>query len=314
MENTRKIRTKVNLVNFSFIIISFILFMIFRSSINKIIGADSNENNVKLSFWGFVLVIFCREIIISVCVTVFLIIESKMLSLFSEEANYVGTILQVFCSLIWIIITMVKKIRPSNWFLCIVGFLFAIIIVVLFCILNFMYTYSNVKYMYLAYSSSRLLEIYYREKVNLAKKYNPVVEEYNKMNADIQRIGRELGKEHTCMYVLKIETENYPTCDTCYIGLFSSDFTEIKYYTNAVEKYGKKVESQSKKSEKQIEYLKIIINDKMPLVNECNKTMELANNPYISTNAKKQILRAVNFPFESLTKKVKLENKLKEVL
>ena len=71
--------------------------------------------------------------------------------------------------------------------------------------------------------------------------------------------------------------------------MFSSDFTEIKYYTNAVEKYGKKVESQSKKSEKQIEYLKIIINDKMPLVNECNKTMELANNPCISTIAIQQI-------------------------
>ena len=204
----------------------------------------SGKGALKLSFFGFIGVIIFREIIVMALLTLLLVMVCKKNQVFGSIANYVGVVLQAICSVIWLIVTMVRHIRPNNGWLCVVGVLLALVIIVLFCVLAFCSVFSNIKYLSLVYYSSELLEDCHRKQVALANEYNPVLEKDCKPNSKSSLISKKLGLSDK--KTAPINTDEYPTCHGD-IGLFYSEYSELIKYVIQVQMYTKKVDNQSKR-------------------------------------------------------------------
>ena len=187
----------------------------------------SGKGALKLSFFGFIGVIIFREIIVMALVTLLLIIVCKNYQIFGSIANYVGVVLQAVCSVIWLVVTMVRHSRPNNGWICVVGVLLALVIIVLFCVLAFCSVFSNIKYLSLVYYSSELLEDCHRKQVALANEYNPVLEKDCKPNSKSSLISKKLGLSDK--KTAPINTDEYPTCHGD-IGLFYSEYSELRNY------------------------------------------------------------------------------------
>jgi len=245
MNNARSIRDDVKWVYSKLTKLSVIVFLIALLISSLILY--SGKGALKMSFFGFIGVIIFREIIVMALVTLLLIIVCKNYQIFGSIANYVGVVLQAVCSVIWLVVTMVRHSRPNNGWLCVVGVLLALVIIVLFCVLAFCSVFSNIKYLSLVYYSSELLEDYHSKQVALANEYNPVIEKDCQQNSKIPIIIRKLGS--TNKKTASIDINEYPTCHGD-IGLFYSEYYELIKYVIQVQRYTKKVDNQSKKLEK----------------------------------------------------------------
>lgn len=249
MSITHEIKEEVNSIYRKLIILSAVLFLIADFLNNKIM--DGNSSNVILSFWGFLGVIICREIMVFALVTVFLIVDCKTIRVFGTVALSSGTIIQAILSVISLIMTLILDIRPGNWFLCIIGVLISVFIYVL-CICNLISFYLNIQRLLLLCQSSESLEAYHKKQVDIASEYNPVVEKYYKMNLEIEMIGEKLGRKYKYKTIFPIDIDDYPSFNG-YVGLFDSDDIEIIKYAGKVKLYGKKVDIQSTRLDIQIE-------------------------------------------------------------
>ena len=310
MENADKIRKRIKKIYIELFLLSIVL----AGSLCVVEKWVLTSSTIPHESMGcFILSIFLIEIVIISVINAFMIIwVLKEPDSWDRSSLIVfGTIFNIFLYIITVICLIVKRIRPNNGWLVLLGILLSFVIAVILELIAWCF-YIHVGTMSRLYYYSCFLDPFQKNFDEKIQTYNCYANRYNEMNLEISNIAKQLKrKEYKYIKLDEYELVAAPQYDASDIHLF---FCAYGYdYLSMVHDYISYVNKEIEKVEKLVLNMDMILNQKEEYLGQLKINLDRISNP-LFTEEQKQLFSDISnmlYDNKKLVKKSRLERKIK---